>query len=143
MMFIGRGDVHAGLVYVDNAVDAIVAAAESPRAAGKAYNLRDEGIETWRDYIEGLARGLGLRAPSLHVPENVALGAARALEWAYALGRARRRPLLTRHLVLVLTNSQAFSIARAQRDFGFATRIGFDEGMARTITWLNCSAVNR
>jgi nucleoside-diphosphate-sugar epimerase len=142
MMFIGRGDVHAGLLYVDNAVDGILAAAESPLTTGKAYNLRDEGSETWRDYVEALAGGLGLRVPSLHVPQGVAFATASALEWAYALGRVRRRPLLTRHLVLLLTRSLAFSIARAQRDFGFATRIRFHEGMARTVAWLRSTASN-
>lgn len=136
MMFIGSGEVDAGLLYVDNAVDGMLAAAESPRSIGKAYNLRDEGSQTWRDYVEALARGLGLRAPSIHLPVSVALAAARVLEGSYALARSSRRPLLTRHAILVLTRSLAFSIERAKRDFGFSTRVGFEEGIAKTIAWV-------
>jgi nucleoside-diphosphate-sugar epimerase len=42
MVLVGDGRVPAGLIYIDNAVDAILAAAEAEDSVGQAYALRDE-----------------------------------------------------------------------------------------------------
>jgi nucleoside-diphosphate-sugar epimerase len=136
MVLLDGGEARAGLIYVDNAVEAIIEAAGSPATVGKAYNLRDEGEQTWRDYVIALASGLGTAPPRFDLPAGLALGMARISETAYRALRVRRRPLLTRHAVYLLCRDQGYAIGAAQRDFGLRSRVGFGEGMDRTVAWL-------
>jgi 8-amino-7-oxononanoate synthase len=136
MAFVDGGRVPAGLVYVDDVAAALMAAARSPAALGKAYNVRAGGGETWRDYVDALADGLGARRPWLSLPSGLALPAARALEGVHRLFRARGRPLLTRHSVLLLCRDQGFPTERIRAELGFDAAIGFAEGIERTLRWL-------
>ncbi|MBI5960311.1 MAG: NAD-dependent epimerase/dehydratase family protein, partial [Chloroflexi bacterium] len=68
MILANGGRAHAGLVYVDNAVGCIIRAAHTPHALGQVYNVRDEGDETWRQYVDTLAKMLGKPAPRLSLP---------------------------------------------------------------------------
>jgi nucleoside-diphosphate-sugar epimerase len=136
MALVDGGGARAGLAYVDSVVLALVAAARTPGALGQAYNVRDGGDETWRDYVNALADGLGLRRPWLDLPGALASGAASALEGVHHLVRARSRPLLTRHSVLLLRRDQGFPIAKAAADLGFAPAAGFAEGIERTVRWV-------
>ncbi|XXG29982.1 MAG: hypothetical protein WJ306_07895 [Ferrovum myxofaciens] len=41
LMTLDGGQVHAGLLYVDNLVDYLLWAAKSPQALGECFNVRD------------------------------------------------------------------------------------------------------
>jgi nucleoside-diphosphate-sugar epimerase len=137
MVLINHGRSHAGLLYVENAVDGIIHAAASPNTVGKAYNLRDESCETWAQYVDALADGLRTQHPSMHLPAGLALGLARTLEALYSALQVRSRPLLTRHAVYLLFRDQGYPIARAQHDFGFESKVSFAEGIEKTVAWLH------
>jgi 8-amino-7-oxononanoate synthase len=137
MVYVRKGMAPAGLLYVDNAVDAMIAACSTETAAGRAYNLRDPEMTTWREYIEALAAGLGVRPPAVSLPRPLATGVARAAETVYGSLRMKARPVLTRHAVHLLERDQSFPVDRAREDFGFKSEVSFEEGMARTIEWLN------
>ena len=76
MALIDGGRVAAGLLYIDNAVDGILQAAQSQQTIGQAYNLRDENDETWRQFVSVLASGMGARQPWMNLPATPALGLA-------------------------------------------------------------------
>jgi nucleoside-diphosphate-sugar epimerase len=137
MVYIGGGAVPAGLLYVANAVDAMIAACESEVTAGRAYNLRDPELTTWREYIEALADGLGLKRPSFSLPGPLAMGVARTSEALYGALRLKGRPLLTRHAVHLFDRDQSYGIDRAREDFGFKSAVSFEEGMRYTLAWLD------
>ncbi|WP_181860970.1 NAD-dependent epimerase/dehydratase family protein [Streptomyces diacarni] len=137
MLYIRGGNVPAGLLYVDNAVDAMIAAATSGETVGKVYNLRDPERTTWRQYVEALADGLGVKPPWLNLPAPVATGAALLSEKLYGALRITSRPVLTRHTVHLFDRDQSYGIKQAQRDFGFESPVGFAEGMRRTLAWLD------
>src|SRR6185437_5238018 len=63
MISIDGGHATAGLLYVDNAADAMIAAARSPAAEGRAYNLSDGSGTTWKQYVSALACALGCKPP--------------------------------------------------------------------------------
>jgi nucleoside-diphosphate-sugar epimerase len=136
MALIDGGRVAAGLLYIDNAVDGILQASRSSQTIGQAYNLRDEGDETWRQFVNALATGMGARQPWLNLPATPALGLAQLCEVIYRVLGIRHRPLLTRHAVYLLCRTQGYSIKKAQQAFGFRSKVGFAEGMARTLGWL-------
>ncbi|UKD58660.1 NAD-dependent epimerase/dehydratase family protein [Amycolatopsis sp. FU40] len=136
MMYVRGGRAPAGLVYVDNVADAMIAAAAAESAVGGVYNLRDNEETTWREYLRALARGLGVGEPKLNLPAPIATGLALAFEAVYGALRLRGRPMLTRHAVHLFERNQLFPIDRARHDFAFDGDVGFEDGMRRTIDWL-------
>ncbi|QNA71961.1 aminotransferase class I/II-fold pyridoxal phosphate-dependent enzyme [Streptomyces sp. So13.3] len=143
MVYIRRGNVPAGLLYVGNAVDAMIAACGSEATIGRAYNLRDPDLTTWREYMEALAEGLGVRPPSMSLPSAVATGVATVSEKVYGTLRIKSRPVLTRHAVHLFERDQSYPIERARNDFGFKSEVGFEEAMRRTIDWLDSAEGRR
>ncbi|HSN25873.1 MAG TPA: aminotransferase class I/II-fold pyridoxal phosphate-dependent enzyme, partial [Kofleriaceae bacterium] len=137
MMFVDNGNSRAGLLYIDNAVDGIIAAASSPRTNGQVYNLRDGSNETWREYVNALAAGMRLAPVKKSIPSRVALGLARASEAVYGGLRIKSRPLLTRHAVYLMSRDQAYGIDRARQDIAFTPAVGFDAGIAASLRWLD------
>lgn len=133
MAVIDGGRAPGGFCYVDNVVDAMMAAAHSDAALGQAYNLSDGTQVNWRTYVDGIARGIGTRRAWIDIPATLAFPLARAFEILPG------RPMLTRHAVYLLSRSQEYPAAKARRDFGYAPRVSISEGMARTIEWLNAS----
>lgn len=136
MVYIRRGDVPAGLLYVGNAADAMIAACTSEATVGKAYNLRDPDLTTWREYVEALAIGLGAKPPALSLPTPVARGVATVSERVYGALRVKSRPVLTRHAVHLFDRDQSYAIDRARDDFGFKSEVSFEEGVRLTLAWL-------
>lgn len=135
MPLVDGGRAPAGLLYVENAVDALVAAATTDAAAGRVYALRDETPVSWRTYADALADGLGVPRARLSVPEPVALAAARVAERSHRTLRLPGRPVLTRHAVLLTSRPQDFPLDRARADLGFRSRVPFGEGVARAAAW--------
>lgn len=122
-------------IYVSNLVDAVFLAMDNPRAVGQIYNLTDGERVTKRRFFETIADGLGLPRVKRRVPLFLARFIARILE-----GRARRigkpdAPRLTQALVKFLGLDLDFSIEKAVRELGYSPKVGFDEGMKRTLEW--------
>ncbi len=136
MAVIDGGRAPGGFCYVDNAVDAILRAAGTPKTVGRAYNVADGTGQTWRSYVDALADGLGERRPWIDLPSAIAFPLARTFEAPHQYLGVPGRPLLTRHAALLLSRNQEFPIERARRDFGFSPAVGFEEGIARTVEWL-------
>lgn len=144
MASISGGRMRGGFLYVDNAVDAMIAAAHSPTALGQAYNLADGTGVSWKEYVDALADGLGLKRPWIDLPYATALGIAAAMEAPYrCVHRLPGRPLLTRHAVYLLGHDQEFPSNKARAEFGFTSHVSFAEGIAESTAWVkkaNCAA---
>lgn len=140
MAFIAGGRTTGGFLYVDNAVDAMIAAAQNPRAHGQAYNLSDSSGATWRQYVTALADGLGCKPPWIDLPWHAAIAIAGAMEIPWRCFKALPgRPMLTRHAVYLLGRDQEFPTAKAKADLGFAPKVSMDEGVARSVAWVKDS----
>lgn len=89
---------------------------------GRGYTLASPEWLTWRDYIRQLAAAMDAPEPTIvPIPTETLMRAVP--------DRAR----------IAQDNFQfdnVFEISAAQRDLGFAPRIGFAEGMRRTVRWL-------
>lgn len=136
MAYVGGGRATGGFLYVDNAVDAMMAAAQSPAAEGEAYNLTDSTGANWKEYVSALARALGYKAPWINLPYAVAMALAGAMEAPYRWVKSLPgRPMLTRHAVFLLGRDQEYPSGKAQRDFGFTSRVSLEEGIDRSVQW--------
>lgn len=137
MVLMNGGVSNAGLIYVGNLTRAMTIAAESPVASGKSYNIRDTGKETWKDFVNGLGECFTEESWSCSkVPAPLAYGVGYMSELAYGLLGIKKRPLLTRHAVNLLSRDQGFDITRAQEDLGFESWTSFAEGMEITRQWM-------
>jgi len=136
MAVIDGGRASGGFLYVDNAVDALILAATAPESIGRAYNLADGSGVTWKTFADRMADGLGLPRPWIDLPSGAARLLAGAMEAPHRFLRIPGRPLLTRHAVSLLARDQEYPNERVRRELGFRPAVGFDEGMARTVSWL-------
>jgi nucleoside-diphosphate-sugar epimerase len=136
MLLIDGGRARGGFTYVDNVAQAMMDAAASSTAVGRAYNISDGTGVTWRDYTCALADALGYRRPRFSLPFPIAMALGASMEVPFGLLKLDGRPLLTRHAVYLLARDQEYPTARAREDFGFAPQVSFAEGMARSAEWV-------
>ena len=137
MVLLNGGRHVAGLAYVENVVDAILSASQSTQAIAQAMNVCDDSPVTWKEYVDRLADGIGAPRVRVSLPAPVAYALAVAMETAGKLMRRRRRPLLTRLMVLEWGQTQRYAICRARRLLGYSPRVPFEEAMSATIHWVN------
>lgn len=136
MLLVDGGRARGGFTYVDNTAQAMMEVAVSPATLGRAYNISDGTNASWASYTQALADALGYPRPWLRLPFSIAMTAAAAMETPYRALPLTGRPLLTRHAVYLLGRDQEFPAERARQEFGFAPRISFEEGIARSVAWL-------
>lgn len=141
MLLVDGGESSAGLVYVDNLVDAAVSASKVPNTVGKAYNITDDETVSWKRFVGELAGGMGVKPPFLNVSENFALRLGGFFEGVWRRLNISSRPPLTRHAAYLLCRDQQYDNRLAEQDFGFASRVSFEEGMRRTVKWLKSEGV--
>jgi nucleoside-diphosphate-sugar epimerase len=132
---VGRASKLVDSVYIDNAADAHLLAADrlapgSP-PAGKAYFITNgEPLPLWELVNKILAAG-GVAPVTRSVPYRLAYAAGWLLERVYALRREDGDPPMTRFLARELATAHWFDISAARRDLGYEPRVSTDEGLRR------------
>ena len=106
----GTGEQSRDFIYVDDVVQALLLAAESPNAPGKVYNCGTGRRVSLREVWQTMQRIEGVELPAKSAPE---------------------RPGDVQH-------SEA-DITRARRDLGFEPKIELEEGLRRTLAWIRAS----
>lgn len=140
MLLIEGGRPLAGLVHVENLVDAALIASRHRSAPRRAFNVSDGLPVSWRRFTDDLAEGLGAPRVRWSLPLPLATRIGLAMESAY---RPLRRytglstpPLLSRQAVQVLGVEQDFSNRSLRETLGWEPRIGYQEGLRSTLDWL-------
>jgi 2-alkyl-3-oxoalkanoate reductase len=119
-------------VYVDDLVDGALTAALADAGSGQVFHLTGgEGVEArefFGRYAEAMGRSLrsmpGLAATILTAPMDLV---SRSVGW---------HPPFSPRAVEYVTHPGTYSIAKAADLLGWRPQIGLDEGMGRTLTWL-------
>ena len=143
---LGAGDPLQDFAFVDNVVDAHLAAAEKLESApdvvgGNAYFITDGApIGCWTMVARCLETA-DLPAPSKTVPLGLAkfLGAANEALWNL-LG-IRSEPRLNRFKVAALTAPCHFDISAARRDLDYHPAVGLEEGLGRLRAWVHAGGL--
>ena len=125
---IGSGKSVIQPVYVGDALRVLLAVTESAAGLGKTYDLAGATPVTFDDFVQLIARTLGLRRRTLlHVPARPVLFAARLL------GRALTHVPISVDQVLAFLQDTRVDIEPLRRDLGFVPR-ALDEGLALALT---------
>lgn len=123
-------------IYVDNLVDALLAAATADDAAGEVLNLAD-GDVPWREFFGYYAAMAGRRLRSM--PSWVVRLITAGSEIVAAI---RRRPARWYRTEMgYLLRRSRFSTARARNVLGWSPRVPMREGMLHTEAWLRQSGL--
>jgi acetylornithine/succinyldiaminopimelate/putrescine aminotransferase/nucleoside-diphosphate-sugar epimerase len=140
MVLVDSGRAVAGLVYVENLIDAALLAMLHDAAPGEAFNVSDGLDVSWKQFTDGLADGLGCPAVRWSMPYWLAHGLGFTLEHGYrAVRRATRLsspPLLSRQAVHVLGRGQRFDAGKARQVLGWEPRVSYEDGLRSTVEWL-------
>jgi len=120
-------------VYVDDLVDGILLAADSPAAAGQVFTISGGVGVSCREFFGHYSRMLGKEKPTV-VPTAVAL--ALAGSYARAVKLRGRNTEINPITVRYFTRTGTYSIDKARRILGFEPKIDLEEGMASTREWL-------
>jgi nucleoside-diphosphate-sugar epimerase len=133
MILINGGTGLCNYVYIDNLLDATLAATKRDESVGEVYLVSDGMPVTWREffgYYAQMAGKPGIRS----VPEWVGKAIALGMEISSKL--TGKPPKITREAVSFLTRKARFSIEKARRELGFQPRFSLEEGMKLTEQWL-------
>jgi nucleoside-diphosphate-sugar epimerase len=131
--FLGDGSALYHPLYIDNLVDAFVAASESDAARGESYLIADEEYVPIRDLVVRTARALGIECRMRFLPFWPAYAVAFAVETLWR-PLPSEPPIFRRRLDWFRQN-RAFRIDKARRDLGWTPKVGLDEGLRRTAEW--------
>lgn len=138
---IGSGAPLVDTLYVDNAVDALVAALDRlEQARGQALVVTNGEPRAIGEILTAWARAAGAPGPSRHVPARAAVAAGSLVDAVTAL-RLRRGhdlttdPPITRFLAEQLSTAHWFDQRRTRETLAWAPRVGLDEGFERLAAW--------
>lgn len=135
LRFVGPPGKRIDTTWIDNAVDAHLAAAERlmPGAAhaGRAYFISNGEPIPAEDMINRLLDCAGLPPEHRRIPYPVAFAVGALMEAAWTLLPLRGEPWMTRFLAEQLATAHWYDISAAARDFGWRPRVSLEQGFAR------------
>lgn len=115
---IGDGSFVMPFVYVDDLVEAIVAALETVDGVNRTYNVVDPTGITKKEYVDSVLRRLHPKATFMYVPYGVLYFAVWLQEMLLA-GILRREPLMTRYRLVSSQRSVLYDSSRARNLLGW------------------------
>lgn len=127
---LGGGDHCAGLVYVDNVVNALMLVAANLQAIGRTYNICDEETTTWKQYFSQLSHTLGIPAP-IALARPLAFAGAAILEPLWRVLNIKTRPPLTFEAINLAASNHRVPITLLKNELGYQQEISYEEGYRR------------
>jgi nucleoside-diphosphate-sugar epimerase/predicted dehydrogenase len=129
-LVIGSGDLRLPLVYIDDVVDAIEAAATREGVCGSVFQLVDPAKVDQKRYIQLCAEKGPVRP--VYASRALLYGLAVALE---CLGRALHKNVpLTRYKLESITAPASYDCSTAKRDLGWSPGVGTEAGLKATFS---------
>jgi 2-alkyl-3-oxoalkanoate reductase len=144
---VGSGDNLVDTVYIDNAAEAHILAAEklhlNPDLSGNIYFIsQDAPIPLW-EMVDRILAAADLPPVARMVSKNTAWAMGAILEGVYKVLGIRKEPLMTRFLAEELSTAHWFDITAAKKDLGYVPRVSTEEGLKRLREWLQADPSNR
>lgn len=138
---IGSGAPLVDTLFIDNAVDSMVAALDRcEQVRGQSFVVTNGEPRPMGEILGEWARATGAPTPSRHIPTGLAMFAGSAVDAVTAIRQKLGHdmstdPPLTRFLVEQLSTAHWFDQRRTREVLGWSPRISLDEGFARLAAW--------
>lgn len=130
---VGSWDREISLIFVADAVAALLAAAAEP-ATGRTYTVAHPEPVTWRRFAETVGAVMGRTPKLLALPRSAALAVAVAAETSAAL--LGRRAILNRQKIREMTQRRwVCDVRTALRELRFEPRFPIERGVIETAHW--------
>ena len=133
-VFYGNRHKLGSWVYVDDLVEAILLAATHPAAKGQGYVVDDGVPLTWDRAQAMIFDAVGTKPRTLMLPGALVDVAGFFGEIATKIDK---KPRLFNRQKAIMGAQEAWTCTHvaASRDFGYAPKVGVDEGVRRTFAW--------
>ncbi len=143
---VGHGNNLVDTVYIDNASDAHILAAdkleENPGLSGNIYFIsQDNPVPLW-DMINSILKAGGLPPVSRSVSQRTAWSIGAVLEFVYKTFHITGEPPMTRFVAEELATAHWFDIGAAKRDLGYMPKVSTEQGLQRLEQWLKTQSNN-
>ncbi len=147
LAIVGNGKNIADTIYIDNAAEAHLMAAdkllENPELSGNIYFIsQDDHIPVW-EMINRILAAAGRPPVKRRIPAALAWLAGGILELIYKTAGIQSEPRMTRFVARELATSHWYDISAAKRDLGFFPRVSTEEGLKRLEKWLREKGLSR
>ena len=133
LAFVGDGSNLVDSVYIDNAADAHLDAADSlvPGAAcaGRPYFITNDEPIPIRDLVNQIIGAAGLDPVTKTVHPKIAFAAGALLEFVYGITGRLDEPPMTRFVAKQLSTAHWYDISAARRDLGYAPKVSIEDGI--------------
>ena len=132
LVLINGGMALIDSTFVDNAVDALVAALDrAPVVHGEAFVVTNGQPRTVRELLTRICQACGAPAPTRSIAKSVAWSGGAVVETAWQALRRDDEPPMTRFLAEQLATAHWFDQRRTREALQWAPRITLDEGFTR------------
>ena len=121
-------------VYVDDFIDATIAAAKSPSTVHRGYFVGDDEPYSWEQFQRAVGEHAGRKVTEIDFPGFFVSPVAVMGEWLTAIDRRPR--VLNRQKAKM--GAQAAWTCRsdaAKQDFDYRPSVGLNDGVTRTFAW--------
>jgi len=144
LALVGGGRALVDTTYIDNAVDALIAAVDriepSATCSGRAYVIANGEPRPIRDLVAGICAASNVPFEPRDVPLRAARTLGSVLERVWHRLPARLRdgddePPLTRFVAEQLGTAHWFDPRPAATDLGWTPKVSIDDGLARLTDW--------
>lgn len=131
---LGVADKYLSLVHVDDLVDAILLAAESPASRGQTYFVDDGRIYSWRELSSAIQKSLRTWALPLVIPESFMTVTAFAAEF---LAMWSHKPALLNRQKIIELRQRAWTCSseKIRSELGFESKVTLQAGCDATARW--------
>ncbi len=130
---IGSGKVLYHLTFVEDLVEGMILAGETPPASGKIYTLGGSEYLPLEKLVEIIAGILDKPVSRIRIPLFPVYAAAFLCEMICR--PLKIQPPLYRRRLDFFTKDRAFDISRARNELGYSPKVSLEEGLARTAKW--------
>ncbi len=132
LALVGGGRALIDTTYVDNAVDAVVAALDGAVAGhGQAFVVSNGQPRPVAELLERICAAQGVEPPRRSVPRSVAWAGGAVAEAVWRMARRPDDPPMTRFLATQLATAHWFDQRRVRAVLGWAPRVSLEEGFDR------------
>ena len=137
---VGNGENLVDTIYIDNAADAHILAAENldknPEISGNVYFIsQGEPVPLW-GIVNDILKAAGLKPVKGSISKQTAWLMGSVLEFLYKILSIEKEPPMTRFVANELATSHWFDISAAKRDLGYSPRVSIKEGLKMLEDWL-------